>query len=67
MKMSKIFTAKQLEEIIDRVAADPSNASQEKRAIRKMITAREPARDFSPRARRPIAELDDDFFDNMPV
>ncbi len=65
--MSEIFTAKQLEEIIDRVAADPSNASKEKRAIRKMITAKEPVRSFTHRARRPIAELDDDFFDNMPV
>ena len=65
--MTENFNAKKLEEMIDNVAADPARALEAKEAIRSMITAQEPVRSFTHRARRPIAELDDDFFDNMPV
>lgn len=57
-----------IEDIIDRVAADPAKANDAKQAIRKMITANEPAKPFSHRRpRRRVAEIDDDLFDNMPV
>lgn len=65
--MSNRLSTENLEKIIDRVAADPRKASEAKREILKMVTAREPAPSYGHRVRRPIAEIDDDLFDNMPV
>jgi hypothetical protein len=75
--MHKNFETKSIEDIIDRVAADPAQASDAKRALRKLVVAREPVQMFEHehsrglqtqhRPRRRVAEIDDDLFDNMPV
>lgn len=65
--MKDQFNVNNIEDIIDTVAADPAKATDAKRAIRKMITAKEPARTFEHRPRRRVAEIDDDLFDNMPI
>jgi hypothetical protein len=75
--MQDNFETKSIEDIIDRVAADPAQASDAKRALRKLVVAKEPVRMFEHehgremqaqhRPRRRVAEIDDDLFDNMPV
>lgn len=65
--MQDQFNVTSIEDIIDKVAADPAKAGDAKRALRKMVTAKEPARSFEHRPRRRVAEIDDDLFDNMPI
>jgi hypothetical protein len=65
--MRKFPETTSIEDIIDRVAADPAQAGDAKRALRKLVVAKEPEKVFEHRPRRQVAEIDDDLFDNMPI
>ena len=65
--MPKPINSTSIEDIIDRVAADPAKAGEAKRALAKLVGIREPKKTFEHRPRRRVAEIDDDLFDNMPV
>ncbi len=65
--MQEHLDTNSIEAIIDKVAANPAKAGEVKRALRKLVTAKEPGRSFEHRPRRRVAEIDDDLFDNMPV